>query len=106
MPSDDFRPTTEFGQPPEDESPQDGVIEVPYQRLSSEALDAILEEFVTREGTDYGDYSYSLADKKAHVLRQLERSEATLLFDPASQTCIIEMVQVLRRHGWAGGSDE
>jgi len=92
--------------PPDDDAPQEGVIEIPWQRLSSEALDAILEEFVTREGTDYGDYEYSLADKKAHVLAQLKRSDATLLFDPLSQSCHIEMVQVLRRQGWSGDLNE
>ena len=48
-----------------DETPQDGVLAIPYQQLSADALDGILEDFVTREGTDYGDYDYSLADKKA-----------------------------------------
>ena len=106
MPSDDYTPAESPGAPPADDTPQEGVIEVPYSRLSADALDAILEEFVTREGTDYGDYDYSLADKKAHVLAQLKRSEATLLLAPVSQTCHIEMVQVLRHHGWAGDPHE
>ena len=51
-----------------EEVPEQGVIAVPYQRLSADALDAILEDYVSREGTDYGDYSFSLSDKKAQVL--------------------------------------
>lgn len=85
-----------------DESPQDGVLAIPYQHLSAEALDGILEDFVTREGTDYGDYTFSLADKKAQVLSQLQRGDATLLFDPHTQTCHIEVTRTLRRHGWSG----
>lgn len=84
-----------------EDEPQEGVIAVPYERLSADALDAIVEEFVTREGTDYGDYDYSLADKKRHVLSQLQRGEAALLFDPLSQTCHIELTRTLRRHGWS-----
>ena len=42
-----------------DETPQEGVLAIPYQQLSADALDGILDEFVTREGTDYGDYQYS-----------------------------------------------
>ena len=85
-----------------DETPQEGVLAIPYQQLSADALDGILDEFVTREGTDYGDYQYSLSDKKAHVLSQLQRGEATLLFDPHHLTCHIELTRTLRRHGWSG----
>ena len=84
------------------DAPEHGVIAVPFQRLSADALDAILEDFVGREGTDYGDYHYSLADKKAQVLQQLQSGKATLLFDPVSQTCHIELTHVLRAQGWAG----
>ena len=69
-----------------DDSPSSGVIPIPYQRLSPEALDAVIEEFVTREGTDYGEYDYSLDDKKQHILKQLQSGKATLLFDPDAGT--------------------
>lgn len=83
-----------------DDAPDQGVIVVPYQKLSADALDGILEDFVGREGTDYGDYDYSLSDKKAQVLAQLQSGQATLLFDPVQQTCHIEITDVLRRQGW------
>lgn len=89
-----------------DDMPNEGVLAIPYQHLSPDALDGVLEDYVTREGTDYGDYSYSLADKKAQVLSQLQRGEATLLFDPLSSTCHIELTRTLRRHGWSGDRDE
>lgn len=75
---------------------QEGAIEIPYQSVSTEALDAILTDFVTREGTDYGDYVYSLEDKKSQVLRQLKTGTATLLFDPIQQSCHIEITRTLR----------
>ena len=84
---------------PFDDSPDHGVIEVPYQRLSSEALDAILAEFVGREGTDYGDYEVSFEQKKAQVLQQLKTGQALLLFDPIAESCHIEMTEVVRQHG-------
>jgi len=83
-----------------DDVPEQGVIAIPYQRLSSDALDAIIEDFVGREGTDYGDYHFSLDDKKNQVLAQLHAGTATLLFDPVLQSCHIEMTQVLKQHGW------
>jgi len=62
------------------------VVEVPYTRLSPEALRRLVEEFVTRDTTDYGRREKSLAEKMADVMRQLERGEATIVFDPQAQT--------------------
>jgi uncharacterized protein len=60
---------------------------IPWDRLSSDVLDAVIEEYVTREGTDYGPHDYSLADKVAQVRLQLRRGEAVIDFDPDTQTC-------------------
>lgn len=62
-------------------------MKIPYQDLSADALTAIIEEFITREGTDYGDHEYSLAQKVEQVMCQLGRGEIYVSFDPESQTC-------------------
>jgi uncharacterized protein YheU (UPF0270 family) len=49
---------------------------IPYEQLSDETLDNIIEAFVLREGTDYGDVEYTLAQKVEHVKRQLASGEA------------------------------
>ena len=54
---------------------------IPHRELSAEALRGVLESFVLREGTDYGEREVSLDQKVAHVLRQLERGEAQIIFD-------------------------
>ena len=82
-----------------DDSPSSGVIPIPYDKLSSDALDGVIEEFVTREGTDYGDYDYSLSDKKQHILQQLQKGKATVLFDPDTGTCHIQLSDLVQRHG-------
>jgi uncharacterized protein YheU (UPF0270 family) len=64
---------------------------IPHTALSPEALQNLLEEFVTREGTDYGSHTYSLADKVQHVLRQIESGRAVILYDPRTSTCHIEV---------------
>ncbi len=56
-------------------------IVVPYRDLSAEALRGVVESFVLREGTDYGEREVSLEQKVAQVLRQLERGEAQIIFD-------------------------
>lgn len=72
---------------PCDDSPQEGVIRVPADMLSPEALDGIMEDFITREGTDYGLYEYSLDDKKAQVLAQIRSGQVIILFDPFAESC-------------------
>jgi hypothetical protein len=57
---------------------------VPYTRLSPPTLRALLEEFVTRDGTDYGVVERSLDEKVADVLRQLERGDAAIVVEPES----------------------
>jgi uncharacterized protein YheU (UPF0270 family) len=70
-------------------------MQIPHTALSPEALQNLLEEFVTREGTDYGVQTYSLADKVRHVRRQVETGRAVILYDPRSSTCHIEVLERL-----------
>ena len=42
-----------------------------------------------REGTDYGEKEFSLEDKVAHVIGQLRRGEARIVFDPETETVSI-----------------
>jgi uncharacterized protein YheU (UPF0270 family) len=66
-------------------------VQIPHTALSPEALQNLLEEFVTREGTEYGARDYSLADKVRQVLRQIETGKAVILYDPETSTCHVEV---------------
>jgi len=59
---------------------------VPYQQLSPEALQGLIEAFIAREGTDYGEVECSLADKVAQVMVQLRSGEVVIAFDESSET--------------------
>lgn len=65
------------------------IVAIPVERLSREALDGLIEEFVTRDGTDYGLQEPTLEEKKSAVARQLERGEVVIAFDSESETCNI-----------------
>ena len=65
---------------------------VPHTELSEDALRGVMESFVLREGTEYGEKDFSLDQKLAHVIRQLERGEAQIVFDPGSETIDIVVV--------------
>ena len=65
-------------------------IEVPHTELDPDLLRAVIESFVLREGTDYGEFEISLEQKVAGVVRQLVRGEAFILFDPESSSVDIK----------------
>ena len=60
-------------------------MKVPYKQLSAQALRGVIEAFVLREGTDYGE-EYTLEEKVAHVMAQLRAGEVEIVFDPDSET--------------------
>jgi len=62
---------------------------IPYEQLSGEALHALIEDFVTRDGTDYGEREVALHTKVDQVRAQLRRGDAVITFDPDTGTCAI-----------------
>lgn len=62
---------------------------IQYDQLSPEALRGVVEEFVSRDGTDYGEVEVSLATKIAQVMNQLKSGKAVIVFDQASESCTI-----------------
>ncbi|MCK5542604.1 MAG: YheU family protein [Desulfobacterales bacterium] len=65
------------------------AVKVPYDQLTPEALHGVIEEFVTRDGTDYGENEVSLEIKTSQVLNQLKLGKAVIVFDNQSETCTI-----------------
>jgi uncharacterized protein YheU (UPF0270 family) len=60
------------------------MVKIPWQALSAEALNGIIDAYVLREGTEYGARDYSLEDKRAAVLAQLRDGSAVVVFDPTT----------------------
>lgn len=72
---------------------------VPPDQLSAEALQGVIEEFITREGTDYGEFEFSLADKVEHVRSQLRTKAVQIIFDLRSETCTLMTRDEIRQLG-------
>jgi uncharacterized protein YheU (UPF0270 family) len=70
------------------EPPAEPVV-VPYTELAPELLHAVVESFVLREGTDYGEREVSFEAKVSRVIQQLKNGEARILFDPESESITI-----------------
>ena len=67
------------------EDQKTGIV-IPREKLSNTVLDALIDEFILREGTDYGTAEYSLEQKKKQVFRQLDSKHILILFDPKLET--------------------
>lgn len=83
---------------PEDMYPDDEdqtPVAIPHTELSPDALRGVIESFVLREGTEYGERDFTLEEKLAHVLLQLERGEAQIMFDPVSNSVDIVVTRKL-----------
>lgn len=78
------------------------AVEVPYTQLARETLQSIIADLVTRDGTDYGAVESTFEQKAAALLRQLERGEAKLMFDPATETIGLITAAELKRALRAG----
>lgn len=59
---------------------------VPWQSLDPITLENLIESFVLREGTDYGEQELSLAEKVADVKRQLVQGDAVLVWSELHET--------------------
>lgn len=64
-------------------------MKIPWQSLSPEALNGLIEEFVTRDGTDYGEIEISLEARILEVQRQLQNEEAFIGYDEESGSCTV-----------------
>ena len=71
-------------------------VAIPHTALAPDTLRGVIESFVLREGTDYGARDVPLESKVTQVMRQLERGEAQILFDPLTES--IDIVVVARRN--------
>ena len=71
---------------------------IPHQMLSPEALQGVIEVFVTREGTDYGIQDVSLATKILQVRHQLDAGTAVLVYDEDTESCTIQPTNQLPDH--------
>lgn len=65
-------------------------MEIPYQELEEKTLRAVIEEFISREGTEYGEFEYSLEQKVQQIKDQLKKGNIILNYDSESQSCHLQ----------------
>lgn len=70
---------------------------IPPQSLPEETLQAILQEFISRDGTDYGVEELTLEEKIARLYPQVLSGEVVIVFDERTQS-----VQLLLQRDYLG----
>ena len=64
-------------------------LRVDHRALTATALKNLIEEFVTRDGTDYGEHEASLQTKLSQVQAKLKTGELFIIFNEADNSCNI-----------------
>jgi uncharacterized protein YheU (UPF0270 family) len=64
-------------------------VDVPYDQINPETLRNMIQEFVTRDGADWGEPGGALEDKIAQVIKQLKNNKVKVVFDLNSKTANI-----------------
>jgi len=70
-------------------------VEISLEQLSQAALRGLVEEFVTRDGTDYGSAELGLEEKVARLMSELGSGDAKIVFDPESETVTVVLAREL-----------
>jgi uncharacterized protein len=71
---------------------------IPHHMLSPDALRGLIEEFVTRNGTDYGAQEVPLDTKVVQVRQQLDAGTAVIVYDEDTESCTIQPTNQLPDH--------
>jgi hypothetical protein len=62
------------------------IHKIPVNKLSPEALQGVINEFISRDGTDYGEMEISPETSFRQVKNKLETESAVLIFDDETET--------------------
>jgi uncharacterized protein len=65
------------------------MIKINHALLSDEALDTLIMEVITRQGTDYGDYEIDIEKKKIQLTHQLNNGIAVIAYSDEENVCDI-----------------
>ncbi len=69
------------------------MIEIDFQLLSSEALDTIMMELITRHSTNYDEREVDVVNKKRQLILKLEQGDAVIVYSSKEGYCTIISVE-------------
>lgn len=72
------------------------MISVDYTLLSPEALDNLLIDIITRESTDYGEFTQDIERKKNQLIQQLQQEKAVIVYNADEDACDIVKMELFK----------
>lgn len=63
---------------------------IPWQALEPETLYNVLDSFILREGTDYGERELTLDEKRARLLAQLQADKVVIVWSELHESLDIK----------------
>ena len=87
------------------DSPNDTAsepLQIPFEQLSDTALTGVLEEYITREGTDYGMVERGVESQLDKARALLKSGKVVIIFDEINERCQIVEARVLKTFGLSG----
>ncbi|MEJ6080013.1 YheU family protein [Vibrio sp. 1-Bac 57] len=59
---------------------------IPYQQLDAMTLNNLIEQYILREGTDYGEVEFSLQQKTQQILAQIKNEEIFIMYSELNES--------------------
>ncbi len=60
---------------------------ISYKDIAAETLNALVESFILREGTDYGDDEVSLSEKTEQIIQQIYTGKIIIVYSELHESC-------------------
>lgn len=73
-------------------------MEIPFRELNKDTLRRLIESFISREGTDYGERVFTMDEKVLQVQAKLEDGSAMIIFDQDTETFDIVPKEEIQNH--------
>lgn len=71
---------------------------IPWQQLNADTLQHLVESYVLRDGTDYGEQEVALADKVAAVLSQIQAGQVLILYSELHES--VDLISAAQFRDW------
>jgi len=59
---------------------------IPYQQLDEITLNNLIEQYILREGTDYGEVEFSLQEKTQQILEQIQNQDINIIYSELEES--------------------
>lgn len=59
---------------------------IPYQQLDEITLNNLIEQYILREGTDYGEIEFSLQQKTQQILKQIKNKQIIIMYSELNES--------------------